>query len=39
MNKPSFFNYSFNTVAGGAMSKYNYLDLDPNLERHRLIWL
>ena len=35
MNKPSFFNYSFNTTAGGAMSKYNYLD--PGLERHRLI--
>lgn len=35
MNKPSFFNYSLNTAAGGAMSKYNYLD--PGLERHRLI--
>lgn len=35
MNKPAFFNNSFNTVAGGAISKYNYLD--PGSERYRLI--
>ena len=35
MNKPSFFNYSFNTTAGGAMSKFDYLD--PEQKRYRLI--